>query len=597
MTDVAPLLGVLAALVGIADTLPYIRDTLRGATRPHRGTWLIWSALTIVVLLSQRADGATWSLLMTAVQVVLTTLTFLLAIRRGEGGVSARERVMIAIAGGGVIAWIAADELIVATACVVAADLIGAAMMAPKAYRDPHSETLSTFALASVSGALATGAVGSADLALLLYPVYFALVNGAIALLIHHRRARLRAPITASSVGSLAPGNRSPATEMSLAFDRFACACVLLLLAGLLLALSGCGGDGDGGDGDAGGGRHGGSITISQTTQPDFLDPALSYTLGGWEPMWLVYTPPLTYRHAEGEEGAELVPGVAEALPTISPDGKTYELTLRKGLRFSDGTPAKASDFEHTIKRVLNLESGGSAFFLGIEGAEDYVDAGRADADIPGIDTDDSTGEITIQLTEPDGTFSNVLAMNFAGVVPGDTPFENLTGSPPPGIGPYKLTESVPNRQFVLEKNRRFRIPGLPDGKLETITTRIVTSGTRAAQEVISGELDYMQDPLHRTSSGRSRRSTRTATRSIRRAPPTTFSSTCASRRLTNSRSARRSATASTRLRWRACSAATWRRAARSCRRGCRGTTGGSTSKTARGGTRTRVRTSSGRAA
>jgi hypothetical protein len=38
VTDVAPLLGVLAVLVGIADTIPYVRDTLRGATRPHRGT-------------------------------------------------------------------------------------------------------------------------------------------------------------------------------------------------------------------------------------------------------------------------------------------------------------------------------------------------------------------------------------------------------------------------------------------------------------------------------------------------------------------------------------------------------------------------------
>src|SRR5687768_3859240 len=188
MIDLAPMLGVLAALVGIADTIPYIRDTLRGSTRPHRGTWLIWSSLAVVVCLSQRSDGASWSLLMAATQAVLTTLIFLLAIRLGEGGVSAAERVMIAIAAGGVLAWIVADQPIVATACVVAADLLGAAMMAPKAYRDPHSETLSTFALASLSGALATGAVGSADPALLLYPAYFCLVNGVIALLIHQRR-------------------------------------------------------------------------------------------------------------------------------------------------------------------------------------------------------------------------------------------------------------------------------------------------------------------------------------------------------------------------------------------------------------------------
>jgi peptide/nickel transport system substrate-binding protein len=269
--------------------------------------------------------------------------------------------------------------------------------------------------------------------------------------------------------------------------------CAQLLLAALALALIACGDDDDGDDG-AGGGKQGGSITISQSEQPDALDPALSYNLSGWEPMWLVYTPPLTYRHAEGTQGAQLIPGVAEELPTISADGKTYALTLRKGLRFSDGTPAKASDFEHTIKRVLNLESGGSAFFLGIEGAQQYVENGKPDADIPGIEANDKTGEITIRLTEPDGTFSNVLAMSFSGLVPSDTPFENLTKDPPPGIGPYKITESVPNRQFVMEKNDRFNFPGIPKGNVEKITTVIVKSRAREAQDVISGELDYMRD-------------------------------------------------------------------------------------------------------
>ena len=129
---------------------------------------------------------------------------------------------------------------------------------------------------------------------------------------------------------------------------RRARTCAQLLLAAMVLVLFGCGG-GDSGSDEAGQGRQGGSITISQSTQPDFLDPALSYNLSGWEPMWIVYTPPLTYRHAEGTKGTELIPGVAEHLPKISEDGKTYELALRKGLRYSDGTPAKASDFEPVI--------------------------------------------------------------------------------------------------------------------------------------------------------------------------------------------------------------------------------------------------------
>ncbi len=188
MIELVAVLGVSAGAIGIADTIPYVRDTLRGVTRPHRGTWLIWGVLAVVVCLSQYADGASWSLIMAAVQAVLTSLIFVLSIRRGEGGLSPTELVMIAIASGGVVGWIVADEPLVATVCVVAADLIGAAMMVPKTYRDPESETLVTFAFASVGGALAAGAVGAVDLSLLLYPVYYCFVNGAIALLIYHRR-------------------------------------------------------------------------------------------------------------------------------------------------------------------------------------------------------------------------------------------------------------------------------------------------------------------------------------------------------------------------------------------------------------------------
>jgi peptide/nickel transport system substrate-binding protein len=273
---------------------------------------------------------------------------------------------------------------------------------------------------------------------------------------------------------------------------------VLLAAVLSMFVIAACGGDDEeSGDGGGGGGeaKQGGSITISQTSQPDYLDPALSYTVNGWEPMWLVYTPPVTYKRAEGIEGTELIPGVAEELPEVSEDGRTVTFTMRKGLKFSDGTPLKASDFEHTIKRVLNLESGATGFYTVIEGAEEYVEAGKADADIPGIETDDKTGEVTLKLTKKDGTILNVLAMNFAGVVPGDTPFKNLSADPPPGIGPYKITKSVPNREFVMEKNANFDIPGIPKGHVDTITTKIVKSAERQTQDVISGELDFMQDP------------------------------------------------------------------------------------------------------
>jgi len=268
-------------------------------------------------------------------------------------------------------------------------------------------------------------------------------------------------------------------------------------LTALALALAttvaiGCGGSSDGDQASAG--KQGGSITIAQGSQPDSLDPALAYTSNSWEPLWLVYTPPLTYRRAEGAEGAELIPGAATALPNVSADGRTYSFKIRKGLKYSDGSPVAADDFEHAVKRVLNLESGGTYLFEGIEGATQYIEAGDAEGDIGGITADDRTGEVTIELTAADGGFSNVLATTFAGLVPADTPFENMTKDPPPGVGPYAIVKSVPNREFVMEKVPGFDIPDIPKGNVDTITTEIVKSASRQAQDVIAGDLDYMQD-------------------------------------------------------------------------------------------------------
>jgi hypothetical protein len=191
MSTLFPVLGVLAAVVGVVDTVPYVRGMLRGSTRPHRGTWLIWSVLGVTVCFSQRSDGATWSLVMAATQAVLTTGIFVLSIRWGVGGVSSGDWAAIGVAVAGVVGWLVVQEPVVATACVVGADLVAAAMMVPKTYQDPGSETLTTFALAGLGGLLAAVAVGSPDVSLLLYPAYYCVVNVALALLIQRRRAVL----------------------------------------------------------------------------------------------------------------------------------------------------------------------------------------------------------------------------------------------------------------------------------------------------------------------------------------------------------------------------------------------------------------------
>jgi len=195
--------GIAAAALSLIDPVPYLRDVMSGRTRPHRGTWCIWSVLGVTAFFSQWAGGASWSLLMIGVQAASVTMVFLLSISRGVGGLGPTDLMLIGGAAVGIAGWMASSEPLVATACVILADLAGVALMLPKTWRDPCSETLSTFLLAAAAGCLSAIAVGGLELDLLLYPAYFAMVNAAVAAVIMLRR---RATASMSGPGLLGNG-------------------------------------------------------------------------------------------------------------------------------------------------------------------------------------------------------------------------------------------------------------------------------------------------------------------------------------------------------------------------------------------------------
>ncbi|MDA2891442.1 ABC transporter substrate-binding protein [Mycolicibacterium sp. BiH015] len=267
-------------------------------------------------------------------------------------------------------------------------------------------------------------------------------------------------------------------------------ACVVALSA---FGVAGCGSDDSAGSG-------GGDITINATSFPDYIDPQLSYTLEGWEVLWNVYTPLLTYKHAAGEDGTEVVPALAQSLPEISPDGLTYKLTLRPNMKYSDGTPIKASDFTYAIQRLFKTDSGGSVFYDVIAGAKEYAD-GTADT-ISGITTDDATGDITIQLTAPNGTFDNLLGLMFAAPVPPSTPLDaDATNAPPPSSGPFMFTSVDAPRTLTMERNPNFQTvkdagaSEVADAGVDKIT--LIENKNQSAQvtDIIQNKVDFMIDP------------------------------------------------------------------------------------------------------
>ena len=276
---------------------------------------------------------------------------------------------------------------------------------------------------------------------------------------------------------------------------------VLALAAVAALGLVSCGGgsDSSSSSGSGGGGKQGGVLDVTYASFPDYMDPQLSYTQEGWSAMGEVYIPLLTYTHAEGTEGAEVIPGLAKEMPKISNGGKTYTLFLRPGLKYSNGKPVKASDFPYTVERLFKVNSGGSPFYTSIVGAEKFAETKKGG--IPGIKTNDKTGEIQIELEKPRGTFTNELGLMFVAPVPKGTPNEDLSASPPPSTGPYTITKSQPGRGWEVERNPYWEkanskaMPELPTGNLDGAKFTVVRNPQTQVNDIEQGKYDYMENP------------------------------------------------------------------------------------------------------
>jgi peptide/nickel transport system substrate-binding protein len=275
---------------------------------------------------------------------------------------------------------------------------------------------------------------------------------------------------------------------------------VLVVAAVAAVALVSCGGSGGSSSSSSGGsGKEGGTLNATYASFPDYLDPQLSYTQEGWTAMADVYIPLLTYKHAEGTEGSEVVPGLAKELPKISNGGKTYTLFLRPGLKYSNGKPVKASDFPYAVERCFKLNSGGSVFYTSIVGAQKFAETKQGG--IPGIKTNDKTGEIKIELEKPRGTFENELGLMFVAPVPKGTPMEDLSGNPPPGTGPYMITKSQPGRGWEYARNPYWAkanekaMPEYPSGHVDSAKITIVRNPDTQVNDVEQGKFDWMENP------------------------------------------------------------------------------------------------------
>ena len=236
--------------------------------------------------------------------------------------------------------------------------------------------------------------------------------------------------------------------------------------------------------------KQGGEMVVTYKDDISTFDPAIGYDWQNWSMIKSLFDGLMDY-----EPGTtELIPDLAESY-TISDDGLTYTFKLRPGVKFHNGRTLTSADIKYSIERSVNPEtqSPGQGFFWQIAGFDEMA-AGDA-TELSGITTpDDDT--VIINLSQPDATFLQIVAINFAFAVPREEveKYGLDFGRNPVGTGAYKMTDWTLGQHVVFERNADYFREGAP--LLDKITFEVGQDPSVALLRLKRGEVDVLGDPI-----------------------------------------------------------------------------------------------------
>ncbi|MGK5742765.1 peptide ABC transporter substrate-binding protein [Micromonospora sp. URMC 103] len=266
--------------------------------------------------------------------------------------------------------------------------------------------------------------------------------------------------------------------------------------AAFALIASGCSGSDDGGDA---GNSADGAIVIDGTEPEVPLVPANTTETGGGAIIDYLWTGLVEYPN----NGGAPQNAVAESIETS--DSKVYNIKIKKGLKFHDGTEVKAANFTKAWNWAAYSPNGAqnSSFFADIQGFADVQSedpdgegpkkaAEPAKKEMSGLKViDDYSFQVT--LSAPTAVFPTKLG--YSAFVPLPDVFFTQTpeefGRKPVGNGPVKFVSWENN---VSIKLTRFDDYQLRDKmKIKDVDVKLYQEDTAAYNDLLAGNLDFQQ--------------------------------------------------------------------------------------------------------
>jgi peptide/nickel transport system substrate-binding protein len=241
--------------------------------------------------------------------------------------------------------------------------------------------------------------------------------------------------------------------------------------------------------------HRGGTMKLLAKAAGGTLDPQVNYTLQYWNLFQATYDGLLAFTKAGGDAAFEVVPDIAEKLPTPTNGGKTWVFKIRKGIKFSNGKEVTPADVVASFQRIFKVKSPTSGtFYAGIVGADACLKQPATCTLKGGVSANAKARTVTINLKAADPEFKYRLAVPHASIVPANSPPNDGGTKPIPGTGAYYFASYNPNKQLVMKRNPHFKewsADAQPDGYPDQIVESFGLTVEAQITAIQNGEADW----------------------------------------------------------------------------------------------------------
>ncbi|OFW88328.1 MAG: hypothetical protein A3B66_04090 [Alphaproteobacteria bacterium RIFCSPHIGHO2_02_FULL_46_13] len=183
------ILGAIAFLISIVGTVVYIRSILKGDTKPHLYTWMVFTILTSIAFFAQISDNAGPGAWMMGANAVLCFLIMLLCPKYGHKEKTKADKIALISSLFAIIPWLMLESPLVSVIMVSLIDMVAFFPTIRKSWDNPYQENIPNYMIQNLKNIIALFALTNFTITTSLYLISIFLVNSTlIGICVYRRR-------------------------------------------------------------------------------------------------------------------------------------------------------------------------------------------------------------------------------------------------------------------------------------------------------------------------------------------------------------------------------------------------------------------------